>query len=139
MLKKEQMGLVVEFTTSQIMDLLCIVVFKVRMNSNRLWIDGQAKFLFKFLLKPVGIKYTSSIYVFIRPKKYICGFPVSRPYLAFGRRNPSLLHRHLTEESGGEKKFDFFSKPIRRLEPIERPAEEAIEIPTLNFFIGSCL
>jgi hypothetical protein len=24
---------------------------------------------------------------FIRPKK-ICGFPVSRPYLAFGRRNP---------------------------------------------------
>jgi hypothetical protein len=25
--------------------------------------------------------------IFIGPKK-ICGFPVSRPYLAFGRRNP---------------------------------------------------
>ena len=23
-----------------------------------------------------------------RAKKIICGFPVSRPYLAFGRRNP---------------------------------------------------
>ena len=43
----------------------------------------------------------------------------------------SLLRRHLTEESGGGKKFVtlsqkyFFSKRIRRLEPIERPAEEA--------------
>jgi hypothetical protein len=36
----------------------------------------------------------------------------------------SLLRRHLTEESGGEKKY-FFSKPTRRLKPIERPAEEA--------------
>jgi hypothetical protein len=26
--------------------------------------------------------------VLFRPKKKICGFPVSRPYLAFGRRNP---------------------------------------------------
>jgi hypothetical protein len=31
------------------------------------------------------------------------------------------------DESGGGEKFGeiFFSKPIRRLEPIERPAEEA--------------
>ena len=25
---------------------------------------------------------------FIKAKKKLCGFPVSRPYLAFGRRNP---------------------------------------------------
>ena len=44
------------------------------------------------------------------------------------RTQHSLLRRHLTEESGGEKKFGekiFFSKPIHRLKPIERPAEEA--------------
>jgi hypothetical protein len=35
------------------------------------------------------------------------------------------------DESGGGKKFDFFSKPIRRLEPIERPAEEAMYSPAL--------
>jgi hypothetical protein len=29
------------------------------------------------------------------------------------------------EESGGRKKQNFFSKPIRRLKPIEGPAEEA--------------
>jgi hypothetical protein len=36
------------------------------------------------------------------------------------------------DESGGGKKFGFFSKPIRRLEPIERPAEEAKLVRTLG-------
>jgi hypothetical protein len=33
---------------------------------------------------------SGNLYTLVRPKakKKICGFPVSRPYLAFGRRNP---------------------------------------------------
>ena len=50
----------------------------------------------------------------VRPKKK-CGFPVSRPYLAFGRRNPDpklflLDHAckcfHLEEKVCGKLKFE---------------------------------
>jgi hypothetical protein len=49
-----------------------------------------------------------------RAKKKICGFPVSRPYLAFGRRNPDpklfylimLNCFHLEEKVCGKLKFE---------------------------------
>jgi hypothetical protein len=51
----------------------------------------------------------------IGPKKIICGFPVSRPYLAFGRQNPDpklflLDHAckcfHLDKKVCGKLKFE---------------------------------
>ena len=35
-----------------------------------------------------GSAYKGYLYTIVKAKKKMCGFPVSRPYLAFGRRNP---------------------------------------------------
>jgi hypothetical protein len=38
---------------------------------------------------PTFLMFLDAVYqVDTKAKKKICGFPVSRPYLAFGRRNP---------------------------------------------------
>jgi hypothetical protein len=39
-------------------------------------------------LRSKAIQYVISVFIYSKAKKKICGFPVSRPYLAFGRRNP---------------------------------------------------
>jgi hypothetical protein len=52
--------------------------------------------------------------------------------IIFDYFSTSLLHRRLTRRIGWWEKV-FFSKPIRRLEPIERPAEGATLARSLVF------
>jgi hypothetical protein len=73
--------------------------------------------LVSILIFALGIQSNWGNLYSVPGQKKICGFPVSRPYLAFGRRNPDpklflLDHAckcfHLEEKVCGKLKFEKF-------------------------------